>query len=78
MSEAPSDAGGRRSVRPVECRRPAHQQAASHPRAVTSSGRRPEQKIEAAVALMIAIGRAMAEDTSEGDLTDFLRNPLIA
>jgi phage terminase large subunit-like protein len=39
---------------------------------------RPEQKIDAAVALMMAVGRAMAEDTSEGDLTDFLRNPLIA
>ena len=39
---------------------------------------RPEQKIDAAVALMMAIGRAMAEDTNEGDLTDFLRNPLIA
>jgi hypothetical protein len=30
------------------------------------------------VELMIAVGRAMAEDTNEGDLTDFLRNPLIA
>ena len=39
---------------------------------------RPEQKIDAAVALMMALGRAMAEDASEGDLTDFLRNPLIA
>ena len=39
---------------------------------------RPEQKIDAAVALMMAIGRAMSEDTSEGDLTDFLRNPVIA
>ena len=39
---------------------------------------RPEQKIDAAVALMMAVGRAMAEDTNEGDLTDFLRNPLIA
>ena len=34
--------------------------------------------INAAVALMMAVGRAMAEDTNEGDLTDFLRNPLIA
>ena len=34
---------------------------------------RPEQKIDAAVALMMAVGRAMAEDTNEGDLTDFLR-----
>ena len=39
---------------------------------------RPEQKIDAAVALMMAVGRAMAENTNEGDLTDFLRNPLIA
>jgi hypothetical protein len=39
---------------------------------------RPEQKIDAAVALMLALGRAMAEDANEGDLTDFLRNPLIA
>ena len=39
---------------------------------------RPEQKIDAAIALMMAVGRAMAEDTNEGDLTDFLRNPLIA
>jgi phage terminase large subunit-like protein len=37
---------------------------------------RPEQKIDAAVALMMAVGRAMAEDTNEGDLTDFLtRSP---
>jgi phage terminase large subunit-like protein len=39
---------------------------------------RPEQKIDAAVALMMAVGRAMAEDTNEGDLMDFLRNPLVA
>ena len=39
---------------------------------------RPEQKIDAAVALMMAVGRAMAEDTGEGDLTDFLRDPLFA
>ena len=39
---------------------------------------RPERKVDAAVALMMAIGRAMAEDTSEGDLMDFLRDPLIA
>ena len=36
---------------------------------------RPEQKIDAAVALMMAVGRAMAEDTNEGDLTEFLRKP---
>ena len=39
---------------------------------------RPQQKIDAAVALMMAVGHAMAEDTNEGDLTDFLRDPLIA
>jgi phage terminase large subunit-like protein len=39
---------------------------------------RPELKIDAAVALMMAVGRAMAEDTNEGDLEDFLRNPVIA
>ena len=39
---------------------------------------RPEQKIDAAVALMMAVGRAMSEDTSEGDLEDFLRDPLFA
>ena len=39
---------------------------------------RPEQKIDAAVALMMAVGRAMAEDANEGDLEDFLRNPVIA
>ena len=39
---------------------------------------RPEQKIDAAVALMMAIGRAMAEGADEGDLEDFLRNPVIA
>ena len=39
---------------------------------------RPERKIDAAVALMMAVGRAMAEDANEGDLEDFLRNPVIA
>ena len=39
---------------------------------------RPEQKIAAPVALMMAVGRAMAEDANEGDLEDFLRNPVIA
>ncbi len=39
---------------------------------------RPEQKIDAAVALMMAVGRAMAEDTDEGDLEDFLRDPVTA
>jgi phage terminase large subunit-like protein len=39
---------------------------------------RPEQKTDAAVALMMAVGRAMAEDDRQGDLEDFLRNPIIA
>jgi phage terminase large subunit-like protein len=39
---------------------------------------RSEQKIDAAVALMMAVGRAMAEDASEGDPEDFLRDPVIA
>ena len=39
---------------------------------------RPEQKIDAAVALMMAVGRAMAEDAGEGDPEDFLRDPVIA
>ena len=39
---------------------------------------RPEQKIDAAVAPMMPVGCAMAEDASEGDLEDFLRNPVIA
>jgi hypothetical protein len=42
------------------------------------ANQRPEQKIDAAVALMMAVGRAMAEDANEGDLTDFLRHLLIA
>jgi len=39
---------------------------------------RPEQKIDAAVALMMAVGRAMAEDDGQGDVEDFLRDPLFA
>ena len=39
---------------------------------------RPEQKIDAAVALMMAVGRAMAGDAGEGGLEDFLRDPVIA
>ncbi len=38
---------------------------------------RPECKIDGAVALMMAVGRAMAEHAGEGDLEDFLRNPVI-
>ncbi len=37
---------------------------------------RPEQKIDAAVALMMAIGRAMAED-GKPDLGEFVRNAII-
>jgi phage terminase large subunit-like protein len=39
---------------------------------------RPEQKTDAAVALMMAVGRAMAEDGGQGDIMAFLRNPVIA
>ena len=39
---------------------------------------RSERKIDAAVALVMAVGRAMAEDAGEGDFMDFLRNPVIA
>ena len=39
---------------------------------------RPERKIDAAVALMMAVGRAMAGDEGQGDLDDFLRDPLFA
>jgi phage terminase large subunit-like protein len=39
---------------------------------------RSEQKIDAAVALMMAVGRAMAGDDGQGDLMDFLRNPIFA
>jgi phage terminase large subunit-like protein len=38
---------------------------------------RPEQRIDAAIALMMAVGRAMAEEP-EPDITDFLRHPVIA
>ena len=37
---------------------------------------RPEQKADAMMALMRAVGRATAEDTGEGDLMNFLRNPI--
>jgi phage terminase large subunit-like protein len=36
---------------------------------------RPEQKIDAAVALMMAVGRAMAEE-GEPDILAFLRDPI--
>lgn len=39
---------------------------------------RPEQKIDPAVALMMAIGRAMAEDDSEAELLAYLRNPVFS
>jgi hypothetical protein len=38
---------------------------------------RPEEKIDTAEALMIAIGRAMAEN-GESDFAEFLRDPLFA
>ena len=37
---------------------------------------RPEQKIDAAVALMMAVGRAMVADDGQADLMEFLRNPV--
>jgi phage terminase large subunit-like protein len=37
---------------------------------------RPEQKIDAAVALMMAVGRAMAADDGQPDILEFLRNPI--
>ncbi len=37
---------------------------------------RPEQKIDAAVALMMAVGRAMAADNGQADILEFLRNPI--
>jgi phage terminase large subunit-like protein len=36
----------------------------------------PEQKIDAAVALMMAVGRAKAADDGQADLMKFLRNPV--
>ncbi len=44
-------------------------------RRVGSSGPRAQMPVHT---LMMAVGRAMAEDASEGDLEDFLRNPVIA
>ncbi len=40
--------------------------------------RRPERKIDASVALMMAIGRAMAEDACQPKISDFFRAPLFA
>ena len=37
---------------------------------------RPEQKIDAAIALMMTIGRAMTEDQNSRNLDGFLSNPL--
>jgi phage terminase large subunit-like protein len=37
---------------------------------------RPEQKIDAAVALRMAVGRAMAADDGQADILEFLRNPI--
>ena len=38
---------------------------------------RPDQKIDAAIALMMAVGRAMAEDESQAGLNGFLENPIV-
>jgi phage terminase large subunit-like protein len=37
---------------------------------------RPDQKIDAAVALMMAVGRAMVEDQGQVGLNGFLSNPI--
>jgi phage terminase large subunit-like protein len=37
---------------------------------------RPEQKIDAAAALMMAVGRAMAADDGQPDNLEFLRTPI--
>jgi phage terminase large subunit-like protein len=37
---------------------------------------RPDQKIDAAVALMMATGRAMVEDKNQAGLNGFLMNPI--
>ena len=37
---------------------------------------RPEQRIDAAVALMMAVGRAMADDAGQPDISDLFRAPL--
>jgi phage terminase large subunit-like protein len=39
---------------------------------------RPEQKIDAAVALTKAVGRALAEDAGQPDISDLFRAPLFA
>jgi phage terminase large subunit-like protein len=38
----------------------------------------PEQKIDAAVALMMGIGRAMAEHDGQADFIEFLRNSIFS
>jgi len=37
---------------------------------------RPEQKIDAALALMMAVGRAMAANDGQADIMEFLCNPV--
>ena len=39
---------------------------------------RPEQKIYAAVALRMAVGRARADDAGQPDISDLFRAPLFA
>ena len=38
---------------------------------------RPERKIDAAVALLMAVGRAQASDDGAEDITAFLLNPVM-
>jgi phage terminase large subunit-like protein len=43
---------------------------------LVSKKRRPDEKIDAVVALMMAIGRALVEDESQAGLNGFLANPI--
>jgi len=48
----------------------------SQSRGIYPTKQRPEQKIDAAVALMMAMGRAMIEDEDAKGLEGFLTNPI--
>jgi hypothetical protein len=52
--------------------------ATGHGEHLVPAKQRPERKIDAAVALMMAVGRAMAADGGQPDIDDFLRAPLFA
>ncbi|MGB8823098.1 MAG: hypothetical protein WCD25_06865 [Pseudolabrys sp.] len=51
--------------------------AADRRRNLYPTKRRPDPKIDAAVALMMAFGRAMIEDADAKGLEDFLTNPIL-